>query len=91
MGMRICWANTENFAEADVVILGVPDESKTHALRKGSSDAPHKIREISNIRDVYKRGGEISVGLPLGGISCKVYDHGNVERAAIGENIEKIV
>ena len=41
--MKICWANTENFDEADVVIVGIPDESKSHSLRKGTSEAPHKI------------------------------------------------
>lgn len=89
--MKICWANTDNFDEADIVIVGIPDESKSHALRKGTSEAPHKIREISSIRDTYKRGDDISLGIPLGGITKKVYDYGNVERSQISETIEKIV
>ena len=89
--MKICWANTDNFEEADVVIVGVPDESKSHALRKGTSEAPHKIREISSIRDTYKRENEISLGLPLGGINKKVYDYGNVKRNQIGEVIDQII
>ncbi len=89
--MRICWANTERFEEAQVVILGIPDESKSHSLRKGSSEAPHKIREISNIRDTYKRGDQISAGFPLGGINKKVYDYGNILRVEVAETIEKIV
>lgn len=88
--MRICWANTESFEEAEVVILGIPDESKSHSLRKGSSEAPHKIREISNIRDTYKRGNQISVGFPLGGINKKVYDYGNILRTEIADTVEKI-
>lgn len=88
--MRICWANTDSFDDADVVIFGVPDESKSHSLRKGSSEAPHKIREISNIRDTYKRGNEISRGFPLGGIRRNVYDHGNVLRTEIGDTIDRI-
>lgn len=89
--MRICWANTDNFDDADVVIFGIPDESKSHSLRKGSSEAPHKIREISNIRDTYKRGNEISKGFPLGGVKRKVYDHGNVLRMEAGDTADKIV
>jgi agmatinase len=89
--MKICWANTDNFEEADIVIVGIPDESKSHALRKGTSEAPHKIREISSIRDTYKRENEISLGLPLGGITKKVYDYGNVKRNKIGEIIDKII
>ena len=89
--MKICWANTDNFDEADIVIIGIPDESKSHALRKGTSEAPHKIREISSIRDTYKRGDEISLGLPLDGIIRKVYDYGNIERNQISDTIDKIV
>jgi len=89
--MKICWANTDNFNEADIVIVGIPDESKSHALRKGTSEAPHKIREISSIRDTYKHGNEISLGLPLDGISKKVYDYGNIERNQIEYSIDKIV
>lgn len=89
--MRLCWANTDSFDDAEIVIVGIPDESKSHALRKGTSEAPHKIREISSIRDTYKRGDDISLGLPLGGITKKVYDYGNVERNQIGDVIDKIV
>ena len=89
--MRICWANTNDFDDADVVVLGIPDESKSHALRKGSSEAPHKIREISNIRDTYKRGTKVSIGLPFDGINCKVYDYGNISRDEIGSAVDKII
>lgn len=89
--MRLCWANTDSFDDAEIVIVGIPDESKSHALRKGTSEAPHKIREISSIRDTYKRGDDISLGLPLGGITKKVYDYGNIERSQIGDIIDKIV
>ncbi|MGI0087392.1 MAG: agmatinase [Nitrosotalea sp.] len=89
--MKICWANTENYDESDVVILGVPDESKSHSLRKGTSEAPHKIREISNIRDTYKRGNQISAGFPFGGINKKVYDYGNILRTEVNDVIDKIV
>lgn len=88
--MRICWANTENYDESNVVILGVPDESKSHSLRKGTSEAPHKIREISNIRDTYKRGNDVSTGFPLGGINTKVYDYGNILRTEVSDVIGKI-
>ena len=89
--MKICWANTDNFDEAEIVIVGIPDESKSHSLRKGTSEAPHKIREISSIRDTYKRGNDISLGLPFSGINKKVYDYGNIERSEVTQVIDKIV
>ena len=89
--MKICWANTDSFDEADIIIVGIPDESKSHSLRKGASEAPHKIREISSIRDTYKRGSNISLGLPFSGINRKVYDYGNIERSEITKVIDKII
>jgi len=89
--MKICWANTDSFDESDVIIVGIPDESKSHSLRKGASEAPHKIREISSIRDTYRRGSNISLGLPFSGINRKVYDYGNIERSEITKVIDKIV
>lgn len=89
--MNICWANTDNFDEADIVIIGIPDESKSHALRKGTSEAPDKIRQISSIRDTYSRDNTISLGMPFGGLKKKVFDYGNVSRNQIGEVINKII
>src|SRR5574338_1662410 len=81
--MKICWANTDNFDEAEIVIIGIPDESKSHALRKGTSEAPDKIREISEMRDTYSRDNTVSLGMPFGGIKKKVFDYGNVTRDQI--------
>src|SRR5712692_1103325 len=89
--MKICWANTNSFDEADIIIIGIPDESKSHSLRKGASEAPHKIREISSIRDTYKRGNVISLGLPFSGINRKIYDYGNIERSEVTKVIDEIV
>ena len=89
--MKICWANTDNFDESDIVIIGIPDESKSNALRKGSSEAPDKIREISSIRDTYTRNGQISLGLPISGIKKKIFDYGNVKKTDVGNVIDKII
>ena len=89
--MKICWANTDNFDESDIVIIGIPDESKSNALRKGSSEAPDKIREISSIRDTYTRNGQISLGLPISGIKKKIFDYGNVKKTDVGNVINKII
>ena len=89
--MKICWANTDSFDEADIIIVGIPDESKSDSLRKGTSEAPHKIRDISWIRDTYKRGNDFSRGLPYSGINRKIYDYGNIERSEVTKVIDKIV
>jgi agmatinase len=87
---KICWANTENFDEADVVIVGIPDETQSHALRQGAKEAPFRIREISNIRDSYIRNGKKSLGFPLHGSDKKVHDLGNISREEIDKLYNKI-
>ncbi len=89
--LKICWANTEDYDEAEIVILGIPDESKSHAQRKGTSAAPDKIREISFQRDTYSREGKISLGLPISGIKKKIYDYGNINKSEVGNVIGKII
>ncbi len=87
---KICWANTDNFDEAEFVIVGIPDESQSHALRKGTEEAPFKIRQISNLRDSFERDGKISLGRPFQGYEKKVHDMGNIDRSQIENIYDKI-
>ncbi len=88
---KICWANTNNFDDANFVIVGVPDESQSHALRQGAEEAPNRIREISCKRDSYNRGGKISLGLPFSDSTHKkVYDYGNIDRIQISKVYDQI-
>lgn len=86
----ICWNNCQNFDDADIVILGVDDESHSHSLRKGTKDAPQKIREISNLRDTYDHNNKKSLGLPNKIIKNKIFDYGNVERKEVLSLYNKI-
>jgi agmatinase len=83
---KICWANTDDFEESEFVVIGIPDESQSHALRRGTEEAPDKIRQISNIRDSFERNGKITLGRPFQGSEKKVHDFGNIRREQI-ENI----
>jgi agmatinase len=74
-----------------VVIIGIPDESQSHSLREGTSEAPERIRKISNLADSYIRDGKKSLGFPLNGISKKVFDYGDITRKQIPETFEKII
>jgi agmatinase len=87
---KICWANTDNFDESEFVILGIPDESQSHALRKGTEEAPSKIRQVSNLRDSYVRNGKTSLGRPFQGNEKKVHDIGNISRIEIENMYDKI-
>ncbi|AFS83419.1 agmatinase [Candidatus Nitrosopumilus sediminis] len=87
---KICWANTDNFEESKFVVIGVPDESQSHALRKGTEEAPSKIRQISNLRDSFEHGGRISLGRPFQGSEKKIYDMGNINREQIENTYDEI-
>jgi len=87
---KICWANTDNFDESEFVIVGIPDESQSHALRKGTEEAPSKIRHVSNLRDSYERDGKTSLGRPFQGTEKKVHDMGNIRRDKIETTYHKI-
>lgn len=87
---KICWANTDDFEESEFVVIGIPDESQSHALRKGTEEAPSKIRQISNLRDTYERDGKIILGRPFQGSEKKVHDLGNITRSQIENIYDKI-
>jgi len=87
---KICWANTDDFEESEFVIIGIPDESQSHALRKGTEEAPFKIRQISNLRDSFERDGKVSLGRPFQGSGKKVYDMRNISREQIESVYDKI-
>jgi agmatinase len=87
---KICWANTDDFDQSEFVVIGIPDESQSHALRKGTEEAPFKIRQISNLRDTFERNGKISLGRPFQGSEKKVHDFGNISRSQIENVYDKI-
>jgi len=88
---KICWATTDIFDESEFVIVGVPDESQSHSLRKGTEEAPSRIRQISNLRDSYDINGKTSIGRPFYGTKKNVYDLGNISRNQIQETFGKII
>jgi agmatinase len=92
MEKKICWANTEDYDASEIVIIGIPDESQSHALRKGASEAPHFIREISHLRDSFTRKGKKSLGLPFNGIKQKkILDYGDISKDQIKDIYSKMV
>lgn len=87
---RICWANTDNLQESEFVIIGMPDESQSHSLRKGARHAPQKIRQVSNLYDAYKRDNTITLARPFTGTKKRVYDMGDITRDGIESAYDRI-
>jgi agmatinase len=87
--VRLYQSNARSACEADVVIVGVHDESKSHAKRKGASRGPDSVRQASNESGFFERNGKLIPVCPiLGKISNKpIFDYGNIPR----ENLQKLI
>jgi agmatinase len=80
--MKLMHSNVNSIALADIVVIGLPDESKSHAKRKGSSKGPDGIRSASNEYEYFERdGNSIQIAPMAGNIETKkIFDFGNVGR-----------
>lgn len=80
----ICWSNCNTYRESEYVIVGITDESHSHSMRKGTSNAPDRIRKISKERDVYIENNHESLAYTNAGKSqSKIFDLGNISRENI--------
>jgi agmatinase len=82
-------STVDTIADANIVLIGVPDESKSHAKRKGTSRGPDTIRFASNESEFFKREGKIIPIAPMRDSleNKKVLDLGNIKR----ENLYQLI
>lgn len=80
--IKLFHSNVHSIAQADIVILGVPDESRSHAKRKGASKGPDSLRLASNYYEFFEREGNRIPICPMSGTleNKKILDFGNVPR-----------
>jgi agmatinase len=80
--MKLFHSNAKAIFQADIVIIGVPDESRSHAKRKGASKGPDGLRIASNIYEFFERDGKIIPICPMKGTleNKKILDFGNITR-----------
>ena len=80
--VKLFHSNVHSIAQADIVILGVPDESRSHAKRKGASKGPDNLRLASNYYEFFEREGNRIPICPMSGTleNKKILDFGNVPR-----------
>src|SRR6476619_124851 len=80
--MKFLYSNASSMFNADIVIIGLPDESKSNARRKGVSKGPDGIRMASNEYEYFERDGKIIRICPMSGDlnNKKIFDSGNIKR-----------
>lgn len=76
------YSNVVNINEANIVLLGVADESKSKAPRKGTKNGPNQLRKALFSSENFKRSGQLIPICPMKGdiFTKKVFDIGNVKR-----------
>jgi agmatinase len=86
-------STVETLSDADIVLLGVPDESRSHARRKGTSRGPDIIRIASNEMEFFEREGRIIPTTAMRGnlLDKKILDLGNTGRERLPKIIFDIV
>jgi agmatinase len=86
-------STVETMLDADIILIGVPDESRSHAKRRGTSRAPDMIRLASNESEFFKRDDKIIPTSPMRGSLSdkKILDFGNVERERLAGIIFHII
>lgn len=89
--LRFAFCNASDLQSSDVVTIGVPDESRSHAKRKGTSDAPDRIREVSNAHDTYTRKEKTTVALAYERLEKDIFDYGNISRKHIADAVSETV
>ena len=82
------WSNSE-FKDADVIIIGVPDESGSESYRNGASSGPDQIRKITKMREMF--GPNRIAQSMTGEILLKIHDYGNVKKEEVKSVIQKII
>ncbi|MGI0031752.1 MAG: arginase family protein [Nitrososphaeraceae archaeon] len=80
--MKLFHSNAKSIFQADIVIIGVPDESRSHAKRKGASKGPDSLRIASNTFEFFEREKKIIPICPMKGTleNKKILDFGNITR-----------
>jgi agmatinase len=80
--VKLLHSNVKSIFQADIVVVGVPDESRSHARRKGTSKGPDSLRIASNSFEFFEREGKIIPICPMKGTleDKKILDFGNTSR-----------
>ena len=87
------YSNVLNRSESNIVLLGVPDESKSKAPRKGAKNGPNQFRKALFSSENFKRSGQLIPICPIKGdlSTKKVFDMGNVTRNNLYPQIIKLI
>jgi agmatinase len=87
------YSDVMNINESNIVLLGVPDESKSKAPRKGAKNGPNQFRKALFSSENFKRSGQLIPICPMKGdlSKKKVFDIGNIKRNNLYPQIAELI
>jgi agmatinase len=87
------YSDVVNINASNIVLLGVPDESKSKAPRKGAKNGPNQFRNALFVSENFKRSHQLIPICPMKGdlSTKKVFDIGNVKRTNLYCQIANII
>ncbi len=89
--MKFAFHNCTKKEEAEVVLVGVPDETGSYAFRKGASKGPNAIRKASLDRLRFVRKGDIHYVIPeRGNFKVKFFDAGDIKKSHLSIFIDSL-
>lgn len=79
--VRLLVSNVSSIEDADITIVGFPDDSKSDAIRTGTKKGPDILRRVYNDSQYFGEPGKKTPILPMSGVmNKKIFDFGNVDR-----------
>lgn len=86
-------STVKSFSDADIIVMGVPDESKSKAPRKGSRNGPNALRKAFEHSENFKRSGKKIPILPMNGRidNKKIFDLGNIRRDQLYDIVSDVL
>ncbi len=89
--VRLLVSNVSSVSTADIIIIGLPDESKSDSKRTGTNKGPDMIRYIYNDSLYFDASGKKIPILPMTGTMEKqIFDFGNISRGELYSLVFKI-
>lgn len=86
-------STVKSFSDADIIVMGVPDESKSKAPRKGARNGPNALRKAFEHSENFKRSGKKIPILPMNGRidNKKIFDLGNIRRDQLYDIVSDVL
>lgn len=86
-------STVKSFSDADIIVVGVPDESKSKAPRKGARNGPNALRKAFEHSENFKRSGKKIPILPMNGRidNKKIFDLGNIRRDQLYDIVSDVL